>query len=166
MLFLFYIYTLPYIAEYEEITNYSQKAYLINSVVDNLYFSSNFWHSPLEYLKDIPPILLFFLIILASLLNFLTTVYTLSFILTIIVNTTRCFIKKVREAMTQRKRKFFVKSWIRGIYSWVSEFNIDRYLAEYSFRINRSQSKETIFNSLIKRLIERKPIFQSQLVCS
>ena len=46
----------------------------------------------------------------------------------------------------------------------VSEFNIDRYLAEYSFRINRSQSKETIFNNLIKRLIERKPIFQSQLV--
>ena len=97
MLFLFYIYTLPYIAEYEEITNYSQKAYLINSVVDNLYFSSNFWHSPLEYLKDIPPILLFFLIILASLLNFLTIVYTLSFILTIIVNTTRCFIKKIIE---------------------------------------------------------------------
>ena len=47
----------------------------------------------------------------------------------------------------------------------VSEFNIDRYLAEYSFRINRSQSKETIFNSLIKRLIEREPIFQPQLVC-
>ena len=82
MLFLFYIYTLPYIAEYEEITNYSQKAYLINSVVDNLYFSSNFWYSPLKYLKDIPPILLSFLIILASLLTFLTTVYTLSFILT------------------------------------------------------------------------------------
>ena len=58
-----------------------------------------------------------------------------------------------------------VKSWIRGIYSWVSEFNIDRYLAEYSFRINRSQSKETIFNSLIKRMLEREPIFQSQLVC-
>ena len=47
----------------------------------------------------------------------------------------------------------------------VSEFNIDRYLAEYSFRINHSQSKDTIFNKLIKRLIERKPIFQSQLVC-
>ena len=27
----------------------------------------------------------------------------------------------------------------------VSEFNIDRYLAEYSFRINRSQNKDTIF---------------------
>ena len=58
-----------------------------------------------------------------------------------------------------------VKAQIRGIYSWVSEFNIDRYLAEYSFRINRSQSKETIFNSLIKRMLEREPIFQSQLVC-
>ena len=58
-----------------------------------------------------------------------------------------------------------VKSQIRGIYSRVSEFNIDRYLAEYSFRINRSQSKETIFNSLIKRMLEREPIFQSQLVC-
>ena len=54
---------------------------------------------------------------------------------------------------------------LRGIYSWFSEFNIDRYLAEYSFRINRSQSKEIIFNKLIKRLIERKPIFQSQLAC-
>ena len=54
---------------------------------------------------------------------------------------------------------------LRDIYSWVSEFNIDRYLAEYSFRINRSQNKDTIFNKLMKRLIERKPIFQSQLVC-
>ena len=54
---------------------------------------------------------------------------------------------------------------LRGIYSWVSEFNIDRYLAEYSFKINRSQSKETIFNSLIKRMLKREPIFQSQLVC-
>ena len=58
-----------------------------------------------------------------------------------------------------------VKSWIRGIYSWVSEFNIDRYLAEYSFRINRSQNKDTIFNKLMKRMLEREPIFQSLLIC-
>ena len=55
---------------------------------------------------------------------------------------------------------------LRGIYSWGSEFNIDRYLAVYSFRINRSQSKETIFNNLIKRIVERSPVSQSQLVCS
>ena len=59
-----------------------------------------------------------------------------------------------------------VKSRIRGIYSWVSEFNIDRYLAEYSFRINRSQNKDTIFNKLMKRIVEGSPVSQSQLVCS
>ena len=48
----------------------------------------------------------------------------------------------------------------------VSEFNIDCYLAEYSFRINRLQSKETIFNKLMKRIVERSPVSQSQLVCS
>ena len=47
---------------------------------------------------------------------------------------------------------------LRGIYSWVSEFNIDRYLAEYSFRINRSQNKDTIFNKLMKRIVERSPV--------
>ena len=65
-----------------------------------------------------------------------------------------------------RKVLLQVKSWIRGIYSWGSEFNIDRYLAEYSFRINRSQSKETTFNKLMKRIVERSPVSQSQLVCS
>ena len=59
-----------------------------------------------------------------------------------------------------------VKYWIRGIYSWFSEFNIDHYLAEYSFRINRSQNKETIFNKLMKRIVEGSPVSQSQLVCS
>ena len=32
-------------------------------------------------------------------------------------------------------------------------------------RINRSQSKETIFNNLIKRILEREPIFQPLLIC-
>ena len=57
--------------------------------------------------------------------------------------------------------------WIaQNEWSWVSEFNIDRYLAEYSFRINRSQNKDTIFNKLRKRIVERSPVSQSQLVCS
>ena len=38
-----------------------------------------------------------------------------------------------------------VKSWIRTTYSWVSEKHIDRYLSEFCFRINRSQSKENNF---------------------
>lgn len=59
-----------------------------------------------------------------------------------------------------------VKSWIRTTYSWVSAFNIDRYLAEFSFRINRSQSKNTIFNNLIKRMVTANNIDQEKLVCS
>lgn len=39
-----------------------------------------------------------------------------------------------------------IKSWLRATYSWVSEHNINRYLNEFCYRINRSQSKQTIFN--------------------
>ncbi len=46
-----------------------------------------------------------------------------------------------------------VKSWIRTTYSWVSKKHIERYLNEYSYRINRSQSKQTIFHNLIKRMV-------------
>ena len=43
----------------------------------------------------------------------------------------------------------------------VDEFTIDQYLAEYSFRINRLQNKDTIFNKLMKRVVEHSPVFQS-----
>lgn len=59
-----------------------------------------------------------------------------------------------------------VKTWIRTTYSWVSEFNIDRYLSEFSFRINRSQTKNTIFNNLIIPMINHKAIAQNFLVCN
>ena len=81
-------------------------------------------------------------------------------------NITQIFSNDGKNFPTLHKIIHQVKSWIRGIYSWVSEFNIDRYLAEYSFIINRSQSKDTIFNKLMKRIVERSPVSQSQLVCS
>lgn len=59
-----------------------------------------------------------------------------------------------------------VKSWLRTTYSWISEFNINRYLSEFSFRINRSKSKNTIFNNLLKRMIQKEPIKQYDLVGS
>lgn len=59
-----------------------------------------------------------------------------------------------------------VKSWIRTIYSWVSDSNINRYLSEFCFRINRSQSKQTIFNNLIKRMIKGNPVSQAELICN
>ena len=59
-----------------------------------------------------------------------------------------------------------VKSWIRRTYSWVSKKHILRYLNEFSFRLNRSQSKATIFNNLIRRMVEGGKLSHAQIVCS
>ncbi len=59
-----------------------------------------------------------------------------------------------------------IKSWIRTTYSWVSEYNIDRYFAEFCYRINRSQSKNNIFNNLVDRMVKADKIYHSKLICS
>lgn len=59
-----------------------------------------------------------------------------------------------------------VKSWIRTTYSWVSEKNINRYFDEFCYRINRSQSKDTIFNNLIKRMVETDNITHRKIICN
>lgn len=59
-----------------------------------------------------------------------------------------------------------VKSWIRTTYSWVSEKHIDRYFNEFCYRINRSQSKETIFNNLIVKMVKSENILHKQIVCA
>jgi len=57
-----------------------------------------------------------------------------------------------------------VKSWIRTTYSWVSANNLNRYFNEFCFRINRSQTKATIFNNLITKMVEGDKIYQNQLI--
>jgi transposase-like protein len=59
-----------------------------------------------------------------------------------------------------------VKSWIRTTYSWVSEKYINRYFDEFCYRINRSQSKETIFNNLIQRMVRADNITHSEILCN
>ncbi len=59
-----------------------------------------------------------------------------------------------------------VKSWIRTTYSWVSDSNINRYLDEFCYRINRSQMKEGIFNNIIRRMVAADKIYQSKLIGS
>ncbi len=59
-----------------------------------------------------------------------------------------------------------IKSWIRTTYSWVSDFNVNRYFNEFCFRINRSQSKETIFNNLITKMVKADKIYQKQIISS
>lgn len=58
-----------------------------------------------------------------------------------------------------------VKSWIRTTYSWVSESNINRYLDEFCYRLNRSVFKQDIFNNLIKRMVAADKIYHTELVC-
>lgn len=57
-----------------------------------------------------------------------------------------------------------VKSWLRTTYSWVSKKHIDRYLSEFSYRINRSQTKATIFHNLIKRMAQSEKIYIGKLI--
>ena len=59
-----------------------------------------------------------------------------------------------------------IKSWVRTTYSWVSDFNINRYFNEFCFRINRSQSKVTIFNNLITNMVKKDKIYHKQIICS
>ncbi|MEB2786954.1 IS1595 family transposase [Algoriphagus persicinus] len=57
-----------------------------------------------------------------------------------------------------------VKSWLRTTYSWVSKRHIDRYLSEFSYRINRSQNKDTIFHNLITRMVKAEKLYIQNLV--
>lgn len=60
-----------------------------------------------------------------------------------------------------------VKSWVRTTYSWVHKSHTDKYLDEFSFRINRSIFKDTIFNKLIERMLESEPVvYKDIIVCS
>ena len=59
-----------------------------------------------------------------------------------------------------------VKSWIRTTYSWVSQNNINRYFDEFCYRINRSQSKDIIFNNLIKRMVKANNICHREIIGS
>lgn len=59
-----------------------------------------------------------------------------------------------------------IKSWIRTTYSWVSDFNVNRYFNEFCFRINRSRSKGTIFNNLLTKMVQADKIYQKQIICS
>jgi hypothetical protein len=49
-----------------------------------------------------------------------------------------------------------VKSWMRSTFSWMHEGHIEKYLDEYSYRLNRSNHKESIFDNLVCRMIKHQ----------
>lgn len=59
-----------------------------------------------------------------------------------------------------------IKSWLRTNFSWIHKYHVDKYLSEYSFRINRSIFKETIFHKLAERMVDRPHIGYKQIIIS
>ena len=59
-----------------------------------------------------------------------------------------------------------IKSWIRTTYSWVSDFNLNRYFNEFCYRIDSSQSKETLSNNLTTKMVNGGKLYQKNLICT
>lgn len=57
-----------------------------------------------------------------------------------------------------------IKSWIRTVPTHVSKKQIHSYFDEFTFRINRSIVKETLFHKTIERMINEMPIYQKQII--
>lgn len=57
-----------------------------------------------------------------------------------------------------------VKSWLRTIPTHVSKGHIQKYFDEFAYRINRSNSKATIWHNTIIKMMKHKPITQRQIV--
>ena len=56
-----------------------------------------------------------------------------------------------------------VKSWLRTIPVSVEKKHIQKYFDEFCYRLNRSQSKDSIFHKTIERMVTKKPIFHIQI---
>ena len=59
-----------------------------------------------------------------------------------------------------------LKAGLRSVYSWMNEFHIEKYLDEYSYRINRSIHKETIFDNLITRMLNANHLSYQEIKIS
>ena len=59
-----------------------------------------------------------------------------------------------------------VKSWLRSTFSWVHEEHIQKYLNEFSYRINRSNHKDNIFDLLINRMMRTQNVQYKDIIIS
>ena len=57
-----------------------------------------------------------------------------------------------------------VKSYIRTVLTYVSKDHIQKYFDEFTYQINRSQKKKTIWHNTIMKKVNQKPITQKQIV--
>lgn len=59
-----------------------------------------------------------------------------------------------------------LKAGLRSVYSWMHEDHIEKYLDEYSYRLNRSIFKQTIFDNLITRMSRHKHTGYKDIIIS
>ena len=59
-----------------------------------------------------------------------------------------------------------LKAGLRSVYSWMDKSHIQKYLDEFSYRLNRSIHKQTIFDNLIKRGVNHKHVAYKDIVLS
>lgn len=52
-----------------------------------------------------------------------------------------------------------IKTWLRTIPTHISEKHIQKYFDEFCFRINRSQSKQSISHKTIERMMQNDPFY-------
>jgi hypothetical protein len=51
-----------------------------------------------------------------------------------------------------------LKGWLRGIHHHCSKEHLQGYLDEYHYRYNRKNAMNTMFDLLVKKMVENKPI--------
>ena len=59
-----------------------------------------------------------------------------------------------------------VKSWLRSTFSCIHKEHIQKYLDEFSYRINSSIYKENIFDLLINRMMNTQKVLYQDIIIS
>ena len=55
-----------------------------------------------------------------------------------------------------------LKSWLRGTHRWCSAKHLQAYLNEFYYRFNRRGFPESIFEKLILRMVNHKPLIYKE----
>jgi len=81
---------------------------------------------------------------------------------------------KITQTKSDKGKTFFemntiihqLKAWMRSTFSSIAEGHIQGYLNEFSYRINRSIHKQTIFDNLIRKMTNAKQLFYKDIILS
>lgn len=81
---------------------------------------------------------------------------------------------KITQTKSDKGKTFFemntivhqVKAWLRSTFSWMHKEHIQHYLNEFSYRINRSITKQNVFDNLINKMLQAKTLTYKDIIIS